>query len=163
MKTGQITLWLGLIIVLAYLVGHYVFGKDPAITVVYSLIVGCAVTISLNWMGNGIGHARRGLTSGASNILFSTWLTWTVLFAAFAYSASFLILGRPEWLRDTPIYGLISSLLVVSGVVAVLTPVNTEEEIAKPSLVSWFVAVALGFFVAGALMTAAFFNVINWT
>lgn len=160
MRIGHITLILGLVVILFYIAGHYAFGKDRSITVIYALVVGCSSTIMLNWFMKGIQHARDGLRSGASNILFSTWLTWTVLFALFLYSIIFVLLDRPLALQTSPIAGLISSLLVVSGIVAVLTPINTEEEIEKPSLISWFIAVAIGFFIAGVLVTAAFLNVL---
>jgi hypothetical protein len=153
--------WLGLVTLAAYFVGYYVFGHDQAKIVMDSLVIGSAVTIFITWAHGAIVSLRSGVRDGAGNILLAVWIVWTVILLYFVYVQFYTYLGRPDWLRLSPVGGLLSAMFFLAGAHAVLTPVNTTITLHRASLRWWLAGVFFGALTSGILMTLAFLRIFS--
>lgn len=152
--------WASLLVLAAYFAGYYALGYTQAKIVVDSLVVGVAVAIAVNWARKAFEHFFSGMRNGTSNLIVGTWGVWQTLLLYFVYVIAFQLLGRPEWLRSSPISGMFSTLFVLCGTFTLLAPVNTTDQLERRSLFGWFVAVAIGSLVAGVLITLALLRVL---
>ena len=162
MLRNHVALWASVFVLALFFTGHYVFGRDNAKIVVDSLVIGAAVTISLTWFRATSIAVREGFRDGAANILVSVWLIWTVLLGFFGWVVYYQAMGRPEWLRLSPVSGTFSCLIFLAGAYAILVPVNDTATLPTPSMVRGIVGVGVGMFVAGSLMTLAFLKIVNF-
>lgn len=159
--TTHRSIGLSLAVILVFFLGYFIFGATATKTVMDSLVIGTAVTICWSWRRPAWYSLKEGVKDGSGNILVSIWLLWTILLLYFVYVVVFTLMGRPEWVRNLPIGGSVSTMLFLSGSYAVLVPLNTSEEIPRPTLRGIVVGIAIGCMVAGALMTATFLKVLN--
>lgn len=147
---------LSLAVILLGLIGHYLFGRDAAKTVLDSLVIGAAFTISISWSRVAWEAIRNGLHKGSDNIKIGVWGVWAVLFLYFILVVIHSSLGRPEWLRESPVWVILSSMFFLMGAYAILTPINTAVQLPRPVVTRWLLTVAAGAFLAGILIALAF-------
>lgn len=162
MNRFNVALWASIAVLALFYISHFVFGRDDAKIVMDSLVIGSSVTICLTWVRAAVKALRSGVRDGGSNILFSVWLIWTVLLWYFVWIVTFTAMGRPDWLRQSPIGGTFSSLIFLAGAYAILVPVNDVATLPTLSLIRWVVGVGVGMFVAGVLMTLAFLKILSF-
>lgn len=159
--TSHRAVGLSLAVLAVFFLIHYSLGRDPAKSVFDALVVGSYATIIVTWFGPAMRAIRGGFRDGGANITVSQWLNALLLFGYFTLVQVHYWLGRPEWLRDWPLWGAFSAGLFLSAAYAILAPINTDQKIEPASMTRWLIAVGIGCFVSGCLLTAFFFQALR--
>jgi hypothetical protein len=154
-------LWMTLAALVFYFLGYVVFGRDASRIVVNAGVIGCAVTIVITWFDNAVRAFRSGVTTGADNIMITVWGTWASILLYFGWVLTFQLIGMPDSWRSSPAGGTFSTLFMIMGMYAILTPINTGLAIPRPRLKVWWIGVVCGSATFGFLIAAAIFGVIK--
>lgn len=154
-------LWAASVVLVLFLVGHFLAGPDSARIVINSLVIGMNLAVCLTWFKRAFDAFKAGVRTGRDNIFIGVWLGAFVNILYFLYLVTVIALGRPDWSRTLPIGGLFSVGFFLSAAALLLTPLNTTEVIEAISFRWWLFAVGISMFMAGSLMTLAFTGFVN--
>lgn len=142
------TIWLSIVALLLYVMIHYAIGGVTAKWVVDSLVLGVAAGMTWTWRAAAFRAIRRGGGSGADKIILAVWTAWTTLLVQRAYVLTLGALGRPQWLLDSPVPGLVATLIFLAGMYGLTAPATGTDDLPKREqlhlIVGWFITGAVG-------------------
>ncbi len=147
---------LSISVIVSYFICYFLLGSQSAKLIIDALVLGASVTIFLSWGRVAMGALIRGAHSGEDKIVLTIWLAWTVLMIQRVYVIVYAIMGKPEWVMELPIGGVISTLIFLSGMFAVFAPVTPELGSTTPLPRSILIACTVGAFVSGVIVAAYF-------
>lgn len=162
MITTHAALLLSLVTVVVYYALYISLGTDPAKLTVDALILGEGVVIVMTWWSAAWAAIRRGAQTGEDKVILTIWLAWLTLLISRAYTIWFVLSGRPDWLRDSPVGGTISTLILIAGGYAIFAPITSGQVVPKPVLINIIIAAVAGAFAAGFMIAAYVFGGIRF-
>lgn len=142
------TLWLSLVAVLLYVTVHFAIGQLTAKWLIDSLVLGVAAGMSWTWRSAAFRAIGRGGASGTDKIILTVWLAWTTLLVQRCYVLTTGALGRPEWLVDSFVPGLVATLIFLAGMYGLSAPATGSEDLPRREqlhlIIGWFITGAVG-------------------
>ena len=142
------TVWLSAFALLLFVAVHYAVGQMTAKWLVDSLVLGVAAGMTWTWRAAAFRAIRRGGGSGADKIILAVWTAWTTLLVQRAYVLTLSVMGRPQWLLDSPVPGLVATLIFLAGMYGLTAPATGTEDLPKREqlhlIVGWFITGAVG-------------------
>jgi hypothetical protein len=156
------TLWLSVAAIIAYLAGHYVVGAETVKFFVDALLLGVSVMLCWTWGPAALRALLNGGHGDVAKIVLTIWLAWTALLVQRVYVISMALLGRPQWLLDSPAAGLIATIILIAGCYALLAP-SAGGDVPKQEVRNLIIGVALGGVVVGVAVGLLLARGINIT
>lgn len=148
---NYVALILTIVTVIAYLILHYLIGHNNAKYLIDAATLGVGIIIVWTWLSAVLDGFKRGFQSGASKVIVTIWLTWLVLVIQRVYALAFTAAHSPMGWTMSAIPGEITTLLFVSGMYAIIAPVQ-ENNIPKQQLTHLLIAAVIGGMVAGMVL-----------
>lgn len=142
------TVWLSVLAVALYIGVHYAIGQMTAKWLIDSLVLGVAAGMTWTWRSAAFRAVRRGGATGTDKIILTVWLAWATLLLQRCYVLTTGALGRPQWLVDSFVPGLVATLIFLAGMYGLSAPATGAEDLPRREqlqlLIGWFITGAVG-------------------
>lgn len=150
--SNKLALVLSLATICAYLLMYLGLGYTPAKYTIDSLTLGVGVVISWTWLSAAIGAIKDGIQKPTSKIILTIWLTFNVLILQRLYVLVWNLVGQPDWMQNSPISGVITTLLFIAGMYAVIAPTQDDDNTPRVETYSIMIGTALAGIVVGIII-----------
>lgn len=142
------TIWLSLLAILIYVAVHFAIGQLTAKWLIDSLVLGVAAGMSWTWRSAAFRAIKRGGASGTDKIILTVWLAWSTLLVQRCYVLATGALGRPDWLVESFVPGLVATLIFLAGMYGLSAPATGAEDLPRREqlhlIIGWFITGAVG-------------------
>lgn len=149
--SNKLALVLSSVTVLAYLLMYWGLGYTPAKYTIDSLTLGVGVVITWTWGSAALAAVKDGIQKPSSKIILAIWLAWTVLILQRIYVLVWNLDGQPDWLQNSPISGVITTMIFLAGMYAVIAPTQ-DEDTPRMEIYSLIIGTAVGSIIVGVVL-----------
>jgi len=116
---------------LALMTLFYTVGQEIPRQLANIGLLGASVTITIGWWPAAQRAFAEGVRTGRQLIIVTIWMSWTTLLFQRIYTIINESLDRPEWLTSSPGSIIVATLIMISGLYAIIAPITDPEVLAK--------------------------------
>lgn len=142
------TLWLSALALVLYVLVHFAIGNVTAKWLIDSLVLGVASGMAWTWRGAAFRALRRGASSGTDKIILTVWIAWAMFLVQRCYVLIAGALERPDWLINSPVPGLIATMIFLAGMYGLSAPATGAEDLPRREMlhliIGWIITGAVG-------------------
>lgn len=125
---GHKVIWYSILALIGYTIFHYSTPQQHEVAklTVEVLLFGVAVAVSYGWGISALDAIKSGASEDWDKGVLSIWGFWAAMVIQRLYAIIFIGNGRPQWMIELPISGLITVLFITAGVYALIAPTSNK-------------------------------------